>query len=124
MKINLKIGQPVVIISDKYEYNDLISVYDDYYYLGNGVIGRMNLPFRHNQPFFNPAFNIFEEDWINYIIPYNDYKTFEYKIYSNYKNYPKENVNDLDTLDNCLYAKENYGWWNSEQIELIKSFHI
>ena len=114
-KLELKIGTPVIIRSINR------CQYDDYYYLGNGVVGTMNLPYKTNDIFFIPAFNVFEESWIEYVIPCSEIERFNYFSMDYYH---KSNIIDLDDLDNCLYTKEGFEWWNDKQKEEIKTFYI
>lgn len=116
-KLELKIGTPVTIVTK----NGI--VYNDYYYLGKGVIGRMNLPYKTDDIFYIPLCNIFKENGIKYIMPYNEFYKFIDGTKTDNDNYLKSKVIDVDDLDNCLYTKEGFDWWNDKQKEEIKSLY-
>ena len=114
--MELKIGMPIAIVTEKGNF------YNDYYYLGNGVIGTMNLPYKTNEIFFIPSFNVFKEDWIKYVVPCKNINDFLITLSKDdVTQYLKSNIIDGDNLENCLYAKEGFFWWNDNQKNEIKS---
>lgn len=113
-KTKLKIGTPIVIISNSH------LLYKDYYYLGNGVIGTMNLPYNPKELFFIPTFNVFKEDWIKYVVPCGEMEKYK-SLYND--DFLKSKIVDVDNLNNCLYSKENFEWWNDKQKNEIKSYY-
>ena len=111
--IELKIGTPVTIFGQSIKYGD-------YYYLGKGVVGYMNPRyFDDGELFFVPSFNIFHEKWIIQIAPS---KLLESVSMSN-PNFLKGNVIDVDSIDDCLYTKEGFEWWNEEQKKAIRELY-
>ena len=127
-KINLSIGTPVVVATRR-------GIAYDGYYLGNGVVGYMNLPYRTNELFYIPFLNIYNEHVVG-VCPFNmveiDKKEsydeypwttyFPKKEFGTWADFKPDKVVDTDDFENCLYARDKQPWWNDEQKAAIEYF--
>lgn len=127
-KINLSIGTPVVVATKAGAQHG--------YYLGNGVVGYMNLPYRRDELFFVPFLNIYDDGVVG-VCPFNmvsiektpdangEYWTSYYpkKEYGDWGDFTTDKVVDTDDLENCQYARDEQYWWNDAQKDAIKRMY-